>query len=148
MVDKRKRDPKDEEDQELRERNQWLTKVSNYGMTLQTAPEKFKGCREIVLAAVENTGKALSFASDLMKDDEQIVRAAIRSDPKSLTLASERLRNDKALALLALKRCSTVYCTLSETLKSDPDVEAAYNKRFNFENPSTAPSPASSQKKK
>ena len=69
---------------------------------LRELPKKFRGDKDIVLAAIEEDGTALEHASDKLKGDKDIVLKAVLIRTDALDFASDELRAD--LALKNLKR--------------------------------------------
>ena len=54
------------------EKQQWLTKVKQFGFTLQKAPEHLQKDQEVVTAAVRENGRALQFASVELKSNQDV----------------------------------------------------------------------------
>lgn len=68
-------------------------------MTLPSFPKKFRGDREVVLAAVKADGSALECATTNLRHDLEVVHAAVNSDWEALRFADDSLRDDKEVSV-------------------------------------------------
>eukprot|EP00747_Dinoflagellata_sp_TGD_P168594 gnl/TRDRNA2_/TRDRNA2_195351_c0_seq1.p1 gnl/TRDRNA2_/TRDRNA2_195351_c0~~gnl/TRDRNA2_/TRDRNA2_195351_c0_seq1.p1 ORF type:complete len:303 (+),score=81.83 gnl/TRDRNA2_/TRDRNA2_195351_c0_seq1:55-963(+) len=101
---------------------EFLEKVQQDGMALETAPEEYLCSREIVAEACWQNGKALQFAPPEFQADFEVVMCAVTKCPDVLMYASEELRDDKRVVTQALMNNGGALAYVSENLQNDPEV--------------------------
>lgn len=103
-------------------RQNWLSRVSKYGLGLRGAPSEAKNDLEVVLAAVRQNGHALQHASEAMQNHRDVVIAAVRQDGYAIEHASPELRADRDIALVAVQQYGLAIEYLSAGLRADRDL--------------------------
>lgn len=102
-------------------RRNFLQRVQENGLELQSAPEVFKSDREIVSAAVTQNPLALKYAAENLKQDCDVVLLAMRKTPLAFDLCDffhDPIRDNSEIMLLAGPR-KLEYA--SDRLKAHPN---------------------------
>ena len=86
------------------DRDLLLLAVTQHGwlMSLPSFPKKFRGDRELVLAAVKADGIVLECATLNLRHDLEVVHAAVNSDWEALRFADDSLRDDKEVNIVGI----------------------------------------------
>ena len=92
---------------------------------LDSAPDKYRGDYDHVLAAVQCRGADLDWASDGLKDNKNIVLAAVKQEWTALMYASRVRRDDREIVLAALKESRLALRYASTARRNDDDIVRA-----------------------
>ena len=109
-----------------------LKAVALNGSSIKYASEEFKKDKEIVLKAVSSPQLlfAYTFADPSLQNDREVVIAAIKNDGTLWKSLPDIFKKDKEILLLAIEAWGDNFDGVDENLFNDPDVQKAFDKRF------------------
>mmetsp|Transcript_44211 Transcript_44211/g.99439 ORF Transcript_44211/g.99439 Transcript_44211/m.99439 type:complete len:354 (+) Transcript_44211:103-1164(+) len=105
-----------------REQESILEEVAQDGLLLAKAGSKFRGIKDVVIAAVGRNGMALRYASEALRGNKEVVLAAVASDGLALQFASETLRARRDVVLAAVKCDGLALEFASEQIQADREI--------------------------
>lgn len=101
------------------DKKDWIKSVSEDGLSLEQAPEAFRGDEDIVFEALRNNGLALQFAASALRADRGLAWTAVSNNGMAIRFATAKLRDHPILADLALVGDPLSLRYLSKNLRSD-----------------------------
>lgn len=92
------------------------------GLNLRHASAELRRDPEIVCAAVASKGSAIQYCSDRFKSDRVVVEIAVRSCGRALQWCDRKFRSDPELVRTAVEQCDYELQEVSDDYRNDKDL--------------------------
>ena len=111
--------------EEFDSQRDWITKVNESPYSLESAPNKYKRDKEVVLAAVQANPLSIKFALPEMNGYNEVVRVAMEKNAYSIQFVSPIMDGYKDLVLDAVRKKPHLLAVVPREMQKDKDVAVA-----------------------